>query len=103
MSYPGEEYDVDEEEDDEPAEDAESGEDEEGDDEEASFSWTMGDLISALGGHGLATLALREYQTSDRFETPLDRFYDDLDDDSIGKLPSAFLLLAVKLPTAPAR
>lgn len=105
MAYPGEEYDVDEDEDEdedeEPGDD--SDDDDEEDDEESTFSWTLGDLISALGGHGLATLALREYQTSDRFETPLDRFYDDLDDESIGKLPSAFLLLAVKLPTAPSR
>ena len=102
MSYPGEEYDVDEEAADvEEDESDEDGSDE--DNEESSFSWTLGDLISALGGHGLATISMREYQTSDRFETPLDRFYDELDDESIGKLPSAFLLLAVKLPTAPGR
>ena len=103
MAYTVEEYDTDEddaEDEDLPA-DEDDEEDGEEDGEESVFSWTLGDLISALGGHGLATLALREYQTSDRFETPLDRFYDDLDDESIGKLPSAFLLLAVKLPTSP--
>ena len=97
MAYPGEEYDA-------PEEEGEEDDDivilEGGGKEESSFSWTLGDLITALGSNGLATLALREFQTSDRFETPLDRFYEELDDDSIGKIPSAFMLMAVKLPMA---
>ncbi len=110
MSYPGEEYseeaaiaeEFSAEEADDAAEDddVESELDEEMEDIEEEFSWTLGDVVSALGAHGVATLYLQEFQTSDRFETPLDRFYDELDEDQIGKAPSAFLLMAVKLPGA---
>lgn len=114
MSYPGEEYDeeqaiarefaVDEDEADDEVEDlvdeGELDEDDELEEINDEFSWTFGDVVSALGSHGVATLYLREFQTSDRFETPLDRFFDDLGEEEVGKAPSAFLLMAVKLPTA---
>lgn len=112
MSYPGEEYseeDVIEEEfaiDEEevevaPNQDADGdGLDDEMEAIEEEYSWTLGDVISALGRHGVATMFMQEFQTSDRFETPLDRFYDELDEEEIGKAPSAFLLMAVKLPVA---
>lgn len=58
--------------------------------------WTLGDLITALGNNGLATLSLLEFPESDRFETAMDclETVDPLERD---RIPSALLLVAVKL------
>jgi SAM-dependent methyltransferase len=59
-------------------------------------SWTLGDLISALGANGLATLSLLEFPESDRFETAMDRL-ESVDPIERDRIPSALLLVAVKL------
>ena len=60
--------------------------------------WTLGDLIGALGQNGLAVIDLQEFETSDRYETPLDRLADEVDQAELAKVPSALLLVAIKLP-----
>lgn len=67
-----------------------------GDDEHGhGSSWTMGDLISALGSAGLATIHLEESPDSERYETPLDRFRN-VRWDVRWRLPGAFVLVAFK-------
>ncbi len=67
-----------------------------GDDEHGHGSgWTMGDLISALGSAGLATIHLEESPDSERYETPLDRFRN-VRWDVRWRLPGAFVLVAFK-------
>lgn len=58
-------------------------------------SWTMGDLISALGLAGLATVHLEESPDSERYQTPLDRFHN-VRWDVRWRLPGAFVLVAFK-------
>ena len=65
-------------------------------DERSDFSWTIGDLINALGNAGLARVRFDEYPESDRFETPLDRF-TTADEETLGRVPSAVLFAAIKL------
>ena len=84
---------------------AASADDDEEDDEAEQLiedsegaSWTLGDLVGALGTHGLAVIDLQEFMTSDRYETALDRLAEEVDEDEIEKVPSALLLVAVKLP-----
>lgn len=60
------------------------------------FSWMLGDLVSAIGANGLATISLLEFPESDRFETAMDRL-DDVDFDERERIPAALLLVAVKL------
>jgi SAM-dependent methyltransferase len=59
--------------------------------------WTLGDLIGGLGRKGLAVIDLQEFETSDRYETPLDRLADEVDEDELERVPSALLLIAVKI------
>ncbi|MFN0147238.1 MAG: hypothetical protein ACKVT1_12070 [Dehalococcoidia bacterium] len=59
--------------------------------------WTLGDLVGALGTHGLAVIDLQEFETSERYETPLDRLAEEVDEDELAKVPSALLLVAVKM------
>jgi SAM-dependent methyltransferase len=67
-----------------------------GDDEHGhGSSWTMGDLISALGSAGLATIHLEESPDSERYETPLDRFRN-VRWDVRWRLPGSFVLVAFK-------
>lgn len=67
-----------------------------GDDEHGhGSSWTMGDLISALGSAGLATIHLEESPDSERYETPLDRFRN-VRWDVRWRLAGAFVLVAFK-------
>lgn len=67
-----------------------------GDDEQGKgSSWTMGDLISALGSAGLATIHLEESPDSERYETPLDRFRN-VRWDVRWRLPGSFVLVAFK-------
>lgn len=66
-----------------------------GDAEGASFGWTLGDLVTALGDHGVATLRLEELPGSERFFTALDAFTDVSDDDR-QRVPGAFLLVGIK-------
>jgi hypothetical protein len=58
-------------------------------------SWTMGDLISALGAAGLATIHLEEAPDSERYETPLDRFRN-VRWDVRYRIPGAFVLVAFR-------
>ena len=58
-------------------------------------SWTLGDLISALGAVGLATIHLEETPDSERYQTPLDRFRN-VRWDVRWRLPGAFVLVAFK-------
>lgn len=67
-------------------------------DEDVSESgWTFGDLIGALGANGIAVLDLQEFQTSERYETPLDVLGDAVSDDEKAKVPGAFLLIGERL------
>lgn len=68
------------------------------DDEEGSHGspFTIGDLISALGLAGLATIHLQETPDSERYQTPLDRFRN-VRMDVRWRLPGAFVLVAVKV------
>lgn len=66
--------------------------------EEESGDWTLGDLVGALGGAGLAVIDLQEFRTSERYETALDVLGDEVDEDVLDCVPSAMLLVAVKLP-----
>ncbi len=67
-----------------------------GDDENGSgATWTLGDLISALGAAGLATIHLEESPDSERYETPLDRFRN-VRWDVRWRLPGSFVLVAFK-------
>lgn len=59
-------------------------------------TWTVGDIITALGANGLATLTLAEFSESDRFESVLDRLAD-VDQDQLALIPSTLLLVAQKL------
>jgi SAM-dependent methyltransferase len=60
-------------------------------------TWTLGDIVTALGANGLATISLLELRESNRFESPLDRL-GDASYDEVARVPGAFLLVAVKLP-----
>jgi len=64
--------------------------------ERTTFSWTVGDLVSALGAAGLGTLLLEEFPESDRYQTPLDQF-ERMDSESLWRVPAALLLVAIKL------
>lgn len=59
-------------------------------------SWNFGDLVSALGQAGLATMHLEETNDSERYQTPLDRFRN-VRWDIRWRLPGAFVLAALKL------
>jgi SAM-dependent methyltransferase len=63
--------------------------------ERSSFSWTVGDLVSALGAAGLATVLLDEFPESDRFQTPLDQF-EGVAAETLWRVPAALLLAAIK-------
>jgi hypothetical protein len=58
-------------------------------------SWNMSDLITVLGGAGLATVHLEETPDSERYQTPLDRF-NNVRWDIRMRLPGAFVLVAFK-------
>lgn len=58
-------------------------------------SWTLGDLVSALGLAGLATIHLEETPDSERYQTPLDRFRN-VRWDVRWRMPGAFVLVAFK-------
>ena len=75
------------------------GDDDEDEQEEDNneSGWTLGDLVGALGTHGLAILDLQEFETSDRYETPIDRLAGEVDEGDLLKVPSALLILAVKV------
>lgn len=65
--------------------------------EEADSGWTLGDLVGSLGQHGLAILDLQEFETSDRYETPIDRLAGEVDEGDLLKVPSALLIVAVRV------
>lgn len=67
------------------------------DTDEAESGWTLGDLVGALGQHGLAIIDLQEFETSDRYETALDRLAGEIDEGDLLKVPSALLLVAAKV------
>ncbi len=67
-----------------------------GEDGDEASSWTLGDLIGALGQAGLATMMLEEAPDSSRFVTPLDRL-STLRWDLRWRLPAAMVLVAVKV------
>ncbi len=58
--------------------------------------WTLGDLVSALGLAGLATVHLEETPDSERYQTRLDRFHN-VRWDVRYRLPGAFVLVAFKV------
>lgn len=60
--------------------------------------WTLGDLIGALGTKGFGVIDLQEFETSDRYETALDVIAAEMDEEELGLVPSALLLVAVRLP-----
>ncbi|MBI2766416.1 MAG: class I SAM-dependent methyltransferase [Chloroflexi bacterium] len=68
----------------------------EDEDEESDMSWTLGDLISALGSVGLATIELQEFPESDRFETALDRFAE-MEGEPARNVPAVLVLTAIKV------
>lgn len=61
-----------------------------------NFGWAIGDLVSALGDAGLATIKLQEFEESGRYLSALE-LLDDVDLEIRSRLPSALLLVAVKL------
>ena len=61
-----------------------------------TFGWAFGDLISALGEFGLATVRLDEFPESDRFVAALD-LIEGISESTRGLVPAAFLLVAVKI------
>ena len=67
------------------------------DSDEAESGWTLGDLVGALGQHGLAIIDLQEFETSDRYETALDRLAGEVDEGDLLKIPSALLIVAAKI------
>jgi hypothetical protein len=68
-----------------------------GDDEQGNgASWNLGDLISALGVAGLATVHLEEMPDSDRYQTRLDHFHN-VRWDVRWRVPGAFVLVALKV------
>ena len=73
-------------------------EDDDSDDEEevAGPAWTVGDVVSALGANGLATVSLSEFPESDRFESALDRL-EHVNLDELACIPAVLLLVAIKL------
>ena len=76
------------------ADDESEGDDEQSDD---GPTWTLGDIVTALGANGLATISLLELRESNRFESPLDRL-GEATYDEVARVPGAFLLVALKLP-----
>ncbi len=72
-----------------------------GDAEGSSFGWTLGDLVTALGDHGVATVRVDELPSSERFFTAVDALSEVSDDDR-QRVPTAFLLVGVKLTPPPA-
>lgn len=67
------------------------------DDEQGNgASWNLGDLISALGVAGLATVHLEEMPDSDRYQTRLDHFHN-VRWDVRWRVPGAFVLVALKV------
>ena len=75
----------------------EDGEEEEDPGDQGEQGWTLGDLIGALGNNGLLIKDLQEFETSERYETPLDRLAGEIDEDELARIPSAILVVAVKL------
>ncbi len=76
-------------------------EDEDGEPDEPTeaptvFGWALGELITALGDAGLATIRLEEFEESDRYMTAL-QVIENITDEQRGFLPSAFLLVAKKV------
>ena len=64
--------------------------------ESQSMGWTIGDIVTALGENGLATVQMRELYSSPRFTTPLDDI--EVDAQIIARVPGILLLEAVLLP-----
>ena len=64
--------------------------------EPSNFGWTLGDLVTAFGDHGVATVRLEEMASSERFFTALDAI-PEVYEDELEKVPGAFLLVGVKL------
>jgi hypothetical protein len=58
--------------------------------------FTLGDLISILGGAGLATIHLEESPDSERYQTPVDRFHQ-VRWDVRYRLPGSFVLVAFRV------
>ncbi len=58
--------------------------------------WNLGDLISALGSAGLATIHLEESPDSERYETPLDRFRN-VRWDIRWRMAGSFVLIAFRV------
>ena len=73
-----------------------SGDDEVTEGEEQSMGWTIGDIVTALGENGLATVQLRELYSSPRFTTPLDDI--EVDAQIVARVPGILLLEALLLP-----
>ena len=59
----------------------------------------MGDLVTAFGDHGVATVRLDEMESGERFFTALDAL-PEANEEDIRRVPAAFLLVAVRLEQA---
>ncbi len=64
-----------------------------------NFGWTLGDLVTAFGDHGVATVRLDEMESSERFFTALDAL-PGVSEEDMRRVPAAFLLVGVKLGEA---
>lgn len=82
-------------EDDDPEATGESDDDDPGPELEGP-TWTLGDIVNAVGSNGMAVVSLREFPESDRYETSIDGL-PDVDYDEASRIPAVMLLVAVKL------
>ena len=64
-------------------------------DEDDAATWTIGDVVSALGVAGLSTVLIDECPESDRFATPLDSLA--VPAETRWRVPGALVLAAIKL------
>lgn len=61
-----------------------------------TFGWALGDLVTALGDSGMATVRIQEFEESGRFLSALELF-EEVDDEIRGRLPSALILVARRI------
>lgn len=61
-----------------------------------TFGWALGDLVTALGDAGMATIRIQEFEEAGRFLSALEML-EDIDDEVRSRLPSALLMVARRI------